>query len=72
MYIETQSILVCAAQAKIELGEGDLSSHIGCAYDSWARDYAHHWVNREGYSKESVQDQILAVRGELHVLGFDW
>jgi hypothetical protein len=64
----TLSILQRGCDAKLELIRGDLSAHIGCAYEMWEQ-------RMRDEKLLLVKEQCVLQRDvltELHLLGFAW
>lgn len=60
--LSVQMIVNNAMAAKLELGEGDLSAHVGAAFD----DYLTKWENKiSSVESNAIHEQLLA-------LGFNW
>ncbi len=60
--LSTSLILQNAAKAKLELVRGDLSSHVGAAYEA----YCTKWEGK------MTDQEMEGIRRQLHGLGFFW
>ena len=65
---EAACIVGRAAFSKLDCNnEGELSAHVGCAFECWNSDHI-----RNGADSQSRDEFRYSVRQALHALGFVW